>query len=755
MFCILKRQHSTFLKVATIVFVFVFTTVAFVNGVPPVLAAGISTNAYISVSSNPIGVNQTLEVIVWLVPSLPANAAYHNYAVTFTKPDGNVVTIGSFNSEPGGFAAFNYTPDQNGTWHYQFSYSGGDIVDGNTYSASTSHTSTLTVQTSPIQGLQPSYLPNSGEFSYWERPINAWNLDWYSFGGDWPQSGYNASMTYFNPYSTTPNSAHILWTQQTNVGGLIGGEYGDVSYSGGNSVIMVEAGLAYYVASDGMHCIDVHTGKQLWVRPNISPAVGVPVQQYSNSTGSSYGAELLQAGNNFTMYDPFTGVATVTIHDALPGIYAAPYFYSYTNGRLITWQPNFASATNASFENLIVSNVTCNYNFSYIWNNIGVAINPWPNQSAAIDLTTGNTLWNMTIPANESPLGAVSIGDGKIFVAGEGLVFRAYDINTGTLLWTSEPAQYPWGAFWSNYSAYAYGNLYGLSYDGHIYCFDAGTGKIEWSFYSGNSSVETPSGTWAFVANPVVADGKIYASTGDYTSSGSLPLGNMLYCINATSGKEVWNIYFSGGSKVVADSELLATNEYDGLLYCFGPGPTSVQVSVSPTIESNGNSVLIQGYVLDQSPAQPGTPCISDQDLSAYMQFLHMQQPCPLTIIGVPVELRAITASGSIIEITKTTPPTDLYGHFSYLWTPPNPGNYTIVARYLGDDSYFPSYFGTGLLVEPASPTASPTSSQTLAYSNTSIFAALIVAIAAVIVSIIIGIYSIYDRRKLHKEQPQ
>ncbi len=751
MFCISKRKHSTLLHVTTIVFVFALTTVALMNGTSPVYAADISTNAYISVSSNPIGINQTLKVIVWLVPSIPTSAVYHNYTVTFTKPDRVLVTIGPFDSEPGGFGTFNFTPDQNGTWHYKFSYSGGDIVSGNTYSVSTSPTSNLIVQTVPVPGLQPSYLPNSGEFSYWERPINAWNLDWYSFGGDWPQSGYNASMTYFNPYSTTPNSAHILWTQQTSVGGLVGGEYADASYSGGSSVTMIEAGLAYYLASDGMHCIDVHTGKQLWVQPSTSPTVGVPIQKYSNITGSSYEAGLLQVDDNFTIYDPFTGVATVTIPKALPGIYAAPYFYSYANGRLITWQPNFTTSSSTSFENLIVSNVTCNYNFSYIWHNIGVAINPWPKQSAAIDLTTGNTMWNMTIPADESPLGAVSIGEGKIFATGEGMVFRAYDINTGKLIWTSEQAQYPWGAFWSNYSAYAYGNLYGLSYDGHIYCFDAETGKINWSFYSGNSTVETPSSKWAFVANPVVADNKIYASTGYYTSSGSLPLGNKLYCINATTGKEIWEIYFAGGSKVVADSELLATNEYDGLLYCFGPGPTSVQVSVSPTIQSNGTNVVIQGYVLDQSPAQPNTPCISNQDMSGYMQFLHMQQPCPLTIRGVPVELRAITSSGSVIEIVKSTPPSDLYGHFSYLWNPPNPGNYTIVARYLGDDSYFPSYAATGLLVEQASPMASPTSSPTIAYSDTLVFAAVIVAIAAVLVSIIIGIYSIYDHRKLHK----
>ena len=85
-------------KLTTIVFIFAMASVAFMAGLPGVNALNIQTTAYISVSPNPIGVNQTLTVIVWLVPSIPANATYHNYTVKFTKPDGTIVTIGPFNS---------------------------------------------------------------------------------------------------------------------------------------------------------------------------------------------------------------------------------------------------------------------------------------------------------------------------------------------------------------------------------------------------------------------------------------------------------------------------------------------------------------------------------------------------------------------------------------------------------------------------------------------------------------------------------
>ena len=242
-----------------------------------------------------------------------------------------------------------------------------------------------------------------------------------------------------------------------------------------------------------------------------------------------------------------------------------------------------------------------------------------------------------------------------------------------------------------------------------------------------------------------MASGKIYASTDAYTSSSTVPLGNKLYCINATTGAEIWNIEFAGGSKVIADSELLATNDYDGLLYAFDQGPTSTSVSVMPALTTNGTQLLIQGYVLDESLGQPGTPCVSDQDMSAYMQFFYMQQPCPLTVIGVPVELRAITASGSIIEITKSTPPTNLYGLYSYLWTPPGPGNYTIVARYLGDGFLLSVLFRDRLICGSSTANTNATSICPKLHTN------VLGIIAALIVSIVIGLYSIYDHRKLGK----
>jgi hypothetical protein len=108
------------------------------------------------------------------------------------------------------------------------------------------------------------------------------------------------------------------------------------------------------------------------------------------------------------------------------------------------------------------------------------------------------------------------------------------------------------------------------------------------------------------------------------------------------------------------------------------------------------------------------------------------------------VELRAITSTGSVIEIIKTSPPTDMFGHFNYEWVPPAPGDYTIVARYLGDDAYFPSYTATGLKVGSISPT--PSATITTATPDYTII--LVGILVAMIMLIVIAIYGIYNRRK-------
>ena len=53
--------------------------------------------------------------------------------------------------------------------------------------------------------------------------------NWLGFGTLFSATGmYNATGDY-NPYTTAPTTAHVLWTKPAGFGGLIGGEFGTAS----------------------------------------------------------------------------------------------------------------------------------------------------------------------------------------------------------------------------------------------------------------------------------------------------------------------------------------------------------------------------------------------------------------------------------------------------------------------------------------------------------------------------------------------
>jgi len=157
-----------------------------------------------------------------------------------------------------------------------------------------------------------------------------------------------------------------------------------------------------------------------------------------------------------------------------------------------------------------------------------------------------------------------------------------------------------------------------------------------------------------------------------------------------------------------------------------------------------GNGVVIQGTVIDQSPAQPNTPCVSAASMQTEMEYLHLQNPIDglwhnKTISGVPVTLTAIDANNKVYDIGSVT--TDgYYGTFTLAWTPPTEGTYKIIATFAGDDSYSSSAASTGIVIGPA-PTAAPTvAPTTTSASNLATTTDLMTYIVAVGIAIIIAV---------------
>jgi hypothetical protein len=130
-------------------------------------------------------------------------------------------------------------------------------------------------------------------------------------------------------------------------------------------------------------------------------------------------------------------------------------------------------------------------------------------------------------------------------------------------------------------------------------------------------------------------------------------------------------------------------------------------------------------------------PAVSDESVSAWMEYVYMQQPYPTSATGVTVTLDVLDANGNYRSIGTAT--TDTSGTFSYMWKPDIPGKYTLIATFQGSESYYASYAQTAFGVTEA-PTATPTPTPltlppTETYFAVSTIAIIIaIAIAAVLI---------------------
>ena len=139
---------------------------------------------------------------------------------------------------------------------------------------------------------------------------------------------------------------------------------------------------------------------------------------------------------------------------------------------------------------------------------------------------------------------------------------------------------------------------------------------------------------------------------------------------------------------IVVNGYFIGHNGYDNMIYCIGLGPSKTTITAASTAVVN-TGVMISGTVMDQSPISKDTPAIADEDMTGWMEFLHMQQECPPEVNGVPVKLTAYSQDGSSTNLGTVT--SDSYGKFSYFWTPSQAGTYRVVATFEGSQSYGPS----------------------------------------------------------------
>jgi outer membrane protein assembly factor BamB len=361
-----SRSKTTTIAVALfLMFAIAFSLVALPAANAHTPAWGIPTHAYIHVMPNPVGVDQTVTVYMWLdqlfgVGFGAADSAaigndyrFHDYQLTITKPDGKTETqTFGYISDPTSNQYYKYTPDQVGEYTFNFTFPGqayaeyghnpASVLVGDSYLSSTAST-TLTVQQEPIPGAVGSPpLPTE----YWTRPIYGENTGWWSISSNWlgtgapvlsatgsgdisaftfsPNLPWGSAMQRYPGDAVGPQTSHVMWTKPLQFGGVVGGNsvaiQGNTYFEGSaynqrytNPIII--AGRLYYtepVSFTGTNsgptvCVDLRTGEVIWSRTDVPALSFGYVYDVEDQNQHGVYPPILFTSNFGRAFDAFTG----------------------------------------------------------------------------------------------------------------------------------------------------------------------------------------------------------------------------------------------------------------------------------------------------------------------------------------------------------------------------------------------------------------------------------------------------------------
>lgn len=148
--------------------------------------------------------------------------------------------------------------------------------------------------------------------------------------------------------------------------------------------------------------------------------------------------------------------------------------------------------------------------------------------------------------------------DGKVFVGGSDGAVRAFDAKSGKVIWTAYTGgaiQYP--------PTVSEGGIYVGSGDGWIYCFNQKTGQRHWRFRAAPYERKMPVygkllSTWPVNTGVLVKDGVAYAAAGIASHDGTF-----VYALDAKTGKLKWQ---NNSSSRLMNEEIVAGVSVQGHL---------------------------------------------------------------------------------------------------------------------------------------------------------------------------------------------
>ncbi len=331
---------------------------------------------------------------------------------------------------------------------------------------------------------------------------------------EWPQLQGDPSFTRFSE-GPAPETSAFLW--KTNITGI-------------QSYVVAFSGKVFVTTKTEVVALDRKTGDIIW--RTVVPEPGPWPSVYKiDDTHLVIGSSCLdvESGNILWTSDTFSAARSAFF---VANVYSTEerMFYVKNGSYVQGWDFSNPSAPPAKkWETYVSGGGLVGSGVQY--GDGKVFPGAYDPHQVALDARTGQILWN-----TETKTPMVFSGtyyQGKFFRGGtHDNSLYCFDADNGKILWTFNPGTED--GYFCIGPAVAYGMVYELNKDGHLYALDVNTGDLVWQ-YAGP-------GTLIFPGNPVVADGKIYATTGQTASYTGQQSESEFVCLDAYTGELIWKL---------------------------------------------------------------------------------------------------------------------------------------------------------------------------------------------------------------------
>jgi outer membrane protein assembly factor BamB len=331
---------------------------------------------------------------------------------------------------------------------------------------------------------------------------------------EWPQFQGDSSFTRFSE-GPAPEAPDILW--KTNITGI-------------QSYVAAFNGKVFVTTKTAVFALDRETGSILWnttvPAPGPWPAVYKIDEAHLVIGNSSLDVE---TGRILWTSDSFSATPRPLF---AANVYSPEekMFYTKVNSHVQAWDfsdpsipPKLAWDTYVSGSGLVGSGVQ--------YGDGKVFPGSFEPHQMALDAKTGEVLWDTE--TKSAMLFSGSYYQGRFIRGGShDNTMYCFNATTGEILWTFNPNTKD--GYFCVGSATAYGMVYELNRDGYLYALDVNTGDVVWK-YKGP-------GPLMFPGNPTVADGKVYATTGQTASYTGEQSESEFACFDAYTGHVIWKL---------------------------------------------------------------------------------------------------------------------------------------------------------------------------------------------------------------------